>query len=84
MSPLVMMWTFTISACYLLKCHIKCIRGHSSVTQCNGGGGVRFPGKGVTNSGGWFNVISVTRGWVGVKFAGKMRYVTLQWPLTVT
>ena len=25
----------TISACYLLKCHIKCIRGHSSVTPRN-------------------------------------------------
>ena len=24
-----------------------------------------------------FNVISVTRGWVGVKFPGKKRYVTL-------
>ncbi len=29
----------------------------------------------------WFNVISVTRGWVGVKFPGKKRYVTLEWPL---
>ena len=28
-----------------------------------------------------FNVISVTRGWVGVKFKGKKRYVTLEWPL---
>ena len=28
-----------------------------------------------------FNVISVTRGWVGVKFPGKKRYVTLEWPL---
>ena len=27
-----------------------------------------------------FNVISVTRGWVGVKFQGKKRYVTLEWP----
>ena len=28
-----------------------------------------------------FNVnISVTRGWVGVKFPGKKRYVTLEWP----
>ena len=30
----------------------------------------------------WFNVISVTRGWVGVKFQGKKRYVTLEWTLT--
>ena len=28
-----------------------------------------------------FNVISVMREWVGVKFAGKKRYVTLEWPL---
>ena len=29
-----------------------------------------------------FNVISVTRGWVGVQFPEKKRYVTLEWPLT--
>ena len=28
-----------------------------------------------------FNVISVTRGWVGVNVPGKKRYVTLEWPL---
>ena len=28
-----------------------------------------------------FNVINVTRGWVGVHFPGKKRYVTLEWPL---
>ena len=27
-----------------------------------------------------FNVISVTRGWVGVQFPGKKHYVTLEWP----
>ena len=27
-----------------------------------------------------FNVISVTRGWVGVQFPGKKCYVTLEWP----
>ena len=27
-----------------------------------------------------FNVISVTRGWVGVQFPEKKRYVTLEWP----
>ena len=28
-----------------------------------------------------FNVISVTRGWVGVQFPGKKRYVMLlEWP----
>ena len=31
-----------------------------------------------------FNVISVTRGWVGVKFAGKKRFVTLEWTLNCT
>ena len=29
-----------------------------------------------------FNVISVTRGWESVKYPGKKRYVTLEWPLT--
>ena len=29
-----------------------------------------------------FNVISVTRGCVGVQFSGKKRYGTLEWPLT--
>ena len=29
------------------------------------------------------NVISVTRGWVGLKFAEKRRCVTLGWPLCV-
>ena len=28
-----------------------------------------------------FNVISVTRGWVGVQLPGKKCYVTLEWPL---
>ena len=28
-----------------------------------------------------FNVVSVMRGWVGVKFSGKTHYVTLEWPL---
>ena len=35
--------------------------------------GFKFPGK--------FNGISVTRGWVGVTFPGKKRYITLEWPL---
>ena len=26
------------------------------------------------------NVFSVTRGWVGVNFPDKKRYVTLEWP----
>ena len=28
------------------------------------------------------NSVSVTRGWVGVQFPGKKRFVTLEWPLT--
>ena len=28
-----------------------------------------------------FNVIGVMRGWVGVQFPEKKRYVTLEWPL---
>ena len=48
-----------------------------------GGGWVSaFPKKNVTEM---YNstliVISVTREWVGVKFPGKKRYVTLEWPL---
>ena len=27
-----------------------------------------------------FNVVSIMRGWVGVKFPGKKPYVTLEWP----
>ena len=30
-----------------------------------------------------FNIISLTRGWVGVKCPEKKRYVTLEWPTTV-
>ena len=44
-----------------------------------GGGGVRFPRKN-HYEGVRFNVISVTRGWVGVKSPEKMRYVTIEWP----
>ena len=43
------------------------------------GGGVSFPGK-KRYEGVRFNVISVTMGWVGVKFPEKQRYVTLEWP----
>ena len=28
-----------------------------------------------------FNIISVTRGWVGVEFSEKKHYVTLEWLL---
>ena len=45
-----------------------------------GGGGVSFPGKKL-NEGVRFNVICITRWWVGVKFPGKKRYVTIEWPL---
>ena len=50
---------------------------------CNavGGGGVSFPGK-TCYEGVKFNVISITRGWVGAKFPGKKCYVTLEWPHT--
>ena len=49
------------------------ICGHSIVTVR----GVSFPGKSVSKV---FNVITVTRGWVGVPFPGKKHYVTLEWP----
>ena len=45
------------------------------------GGGISFSGK-KRYEGVMFNVISVTRGWVGVQFPEKWRYVTLEWPLT--
>ena len=41
-----------------------------------------FPGK-KRFEGVRFNVISVTRGWVGVHIPGKKRYLTLKWPLRV-
>ena len=45
------------------------------------GGGLRFSGK-KRYEGVRFNVISVTRGWVGVQFPEKsVTYVTLEWPL---
>ena len=47
-----------------------------------GGGGVKFSEKKLYE-GVRFNVISITRGWVGVQFPGKKRYITLEWPLRV-
>ena len=55
--------------CYVMKCRV-------------GGGGCHiFLKKHYEDVG--FNVISVTRGWVGVKFPNNKaykRYVTLEWP----
>ena len=48
--------------------------------NADGGGGVKFSGK-KHYKGVRFNVISVTRGWVGVQIPGKKRYATLEWPL---
>ena len=48
--------------------------------NADGGGGVKFSGKKHYN-GVRFNVISVTRGWVGVQLPDKKRYATLEWPL---
>ena len=44
-----------------------------------GGGGGKKRYEGVR-----LNIISVMRGWVGVKFRGKKRYVTLEWPPSCT
>ena len=49
-----------------------------------GGGGVIFPAGKKIYEGVWFNVISVTRGWVGVKFPGKKRCITLEWPILIS
>ena len=48
------------------------MRGHSSVTQRRSGwgGGVKFSGE-KRYEGVRFNVISITRGWVGVKIPGN-------------
>ena len=43
------------------------------------GGGVTFSGK-KHYEGVMYNVISITRGCVGVQFPGEKRYVTLEWP----
>ena len=45
----------------------------------DGVGGVRFPGK-KRYDGVRFNVIGITRGWVGGQIPRKKRYVTLEWP----
>ena len=52
---------------------------------CNavGGGGLTFPGKKRHCEDVWFNVITIMRGCVGVKFPGKKCYVTLEWPVSV-
>ena len=51
--------------------------------NADGGGGpgvVNFSGK-KRYEGVRFNVISITRGWLGgVNFKEKKRYVTLEWP----
>ena len=44
--------------------------------------GVNFSGK-QRHEGVMFNVIRVMRGWVGIQFPGKKRYVTLEWPLLI-
>ena len=43
------------------------------------GGGSHFPEK-ARYEGVRFDVIRVTRRWVGVQFPEKKRYVTLEWP----
>ena len=48
------------------------------VAQMGVGGGVKCSRK-KRYEGARSNVISVTRGWVEVKFPGKKRYVTLEW-----
>ena len=47
-----------------------------------GVGGVIFSGK-KRYKGVRYNIISITRGWVGVQFPGKKHNVTLEWPLIV-
>ena len=64
----------------VLCCHIGAIQVLRNAD--GGGGGVsHFLGK-KRYEGIGYNVISVTRGWVGVQFPGGKRYVTLEWPHT--
>ena len=52
-------------------CHRKTLGAIQVLRNADGGiGGVRFSGK-KRYEGVMFNVISVTRGWVGVQFAEK-------------
>ena len=44
------------------------------------GGGCQLSRKKNRYEGVRFNVIAVTRVWVVVKFPGKKRYITLEWP----
>ena len=50
--------------------------------KADGGGGVSNLSGQKRYEGVRFNVISVTRGWVGVQFPSKKGYITLEWPLT--
>ena len=50
------------------------------VTQMGVGWGVRFSRK-KRYEGVRCNVISITRGWVGIQFPEKKCCVTLEWPL---
>ena len=63
--------------------HILAVGAIQVLCNAVGGGGVcvSFPKK-KHYEGVQFNVTSVTRWWVGVKFPGKKRYVTLEWPHT--
>ena len=56
------------SKCYVMQCAV---------------GVSAFPKK-KRYKGVQFNVISVTRGWVLVKFPGKKRYLNLEWSLTMS
>ena len=49
------------------------------VTQMGVRGGVQCSGE-KRYEGIRFNVIIVTRGWVGVQFPEKKRYITFEWP----
>ena len=50
------------------------------LSYADGVGGVKFSGK-KCYEGVRFNVIGVTRGWVGDQFPEKNCYVTFEWPL---
>ena len=52
--------------------------------NADGGGGCQIFGGEKRYKGVRYNVICITRGWVGVQFSEKKRYVTLEWPLTLS
>ena len=61
----------------IIHCYLRIMGPFKCYVMQWGVGVSAFPEKALRRS--RFNVISLTRGWAGVKFRGKKRYVTLEW-----